>query len=299
MSGQMHRLHDCTIHRVEERLEPAVPPALLLPGLDPALLDEHAGWLVPHHRDAASGLLVIGIHSWLIRTPRHTILVDACAGNDKERLRPETAEFHRQHTPWLKRLAACGVRPEQVDYVMCTHLHVDHVGWNTRLADGRWVPTFPNAKYLFSRRDYAHWDPAARAGLPPHPNDGVFEDSVLPVVAAGLVEWVGDEAHSPVDGLRVEPAPGHTPGHCVLHLDAGGRHALFSGDTMHHALQVYAPDLNSAFCEDPGMSRATRRRLLEGVCDRDVLLFPAHFGHPHAGRVVSRGGSFAFRFGTD
>ena len=127
---------DATILRIEERLGPAVPPEILLPGLDLALLREHVSWLEPQHRDPATGLLVISIHSWLLRTGSHTILIDACAGNDKQRLRPESAEFHEQRAPWLERLAAQGVRPEDVDFVMCTHLHVDHVGWNTRLVDG-------------------------------------------------------------------------------------------------------------------------------------------------------------------
>ena len=286
---------DATILRIEERLGPAVPPEILLPGLDSALLREHASWLEPQHRDPATGLLVISIHSWLLRTGAHTILIDACAGNDKQRLRPESAEFHEQRAPWLERLAAQGVRPEDVDFVMCTHLHVDHVGWNTRLVDGRWVPTFPNAKYLFSRREYEFWDPRRRM-LPPHANDGVFEDSVLPVVEAGLAELV-DGAHEPVEGLRIEPAPGHTPGHFILHLTSAHREALFSGDLMHHALQVWAPELNSAFCEDPVQATATRRRVLDACCERDVLVLPAHFGAPHAGRVrARRGGGFAFEF---
>lgn len=267
----------------------------MLPGLDLALLEQHRHWLEPDHRDPVTGLLMISLHSWLLRIEDRTVLIDACVGNDKERLRPETAEFHRQRTPYLERLRAAGVAPEDIDFVLCTHLHVDHVGWNTRLENGRWVPTFPNARYLFSRREYEHWRPENRTHIAGHPNDGVFEDSVLPVVEAGLVDLI-DGQHVPLAGLEIEPAPGHTPGHVMVALQSGGQHALFTGDLMHHVLQVYAPQVSSAFCEDPAAAATMRQEVLARCCDRDVLLLPAHFGAPHAGRVVSRRGGFAFQF---
>ena len=279
------------IRRVEESLQ-AIPPTVLLPRLDPAVLEEHRGWLVPDHM-TPDGLLRLSIHSWLLRTPHHLILIDACAGNHKPRSRPEQAGFANLDTPYLERLAAAGARPQDIDYVCCTHLHVDHVGWNTRLADGRWAPTFPNARYLFSRADCEYWDPRRRAGADPHPNDGVFEDSVRPVLEAGQAVLV-DGGYAIADDVRLVHRPGHTPGHITVELGGETPRAIFTGDIMHHALQVTYPDWSSCFCELPEQARQTRRALLERVADRDTLLLPAHFGAPHAGRIVSAGDRFRF-----
>ena len=292
---QALKLGRCVVTRVEERLGPAVPPNILLPGLTPELLAEHRDCLTSRQRDPQSGLFVISIHSWLLRTPTHTILIDACAGNDKERLRPESAEFHRQRLPWIERLATAGARPQDIDYVLCTHLHVDHVGWNTQLADGRWVPTFPNARYLFARCDFEFWQERARGGGGAHANDGVFEDSVLPIVEAGQADLV-DPDHAPLPELRIVAAPGHTPGHVMVQLASAGQRAVFSGDVMHHVLQVRLPQLNSVFCEDGTAARRTRAKLLDDCCEQDVLLLPAHFGAPHVGYVVRRGSGHDFRF---
>lgn len=287
---------DLRIWRLAERCGPAVPAPILLPGLGGDLLARHQDILGPEQMDPDSGLLVISIHSWLVEVAGRLVLIDACVGNDKERRRPETAEFHHWKTDYIGQLAAAGFTPEDVDAVMCTHLHVDHCGWNTRLEDGRWVPTFPHADYLFSAEELAFWEALASSGKD-HPNAEVFADSVLPILEAGLARPFEGETEV-ARGLVAQPAPGHTPGHAILRA-RGDTECVFSADVMHHVLQVYDPSLNSCFCEDAEEARRTRRALLEDVADRDTLVLPAHFGAPHLGRVVGRGDGFGFSFGAD
>jgi glyoxylase-like metal-dependent hydrolase (beta-lactamase superfamily II) len=171
-------------------------------------------------------------------------------------------------------------------------LHVDHVGWNTRLDNGRWVPTFPNAKYLFARTEYAHYEQENRKAPV---NDGSFNDSVLPVVEAGRAVMI-DDGHQLDDCMLVKLAPGHTPGHITIRLASDGQEALFTGDIMHHPLQVYRPDWNSGFCLDQAAARATRRKVLEHCCEHGSLMLPAHFAAPHGGYISAKGDRFAIRF---
>ena len=286
------RIGDIEVTRIEERHGPGFAPQQLLRDWDPALLDEHADWLSPNYFDLATGRFMSSIHSWLIRTKHHTILIDTCVGNHKHR--PHFERFHMLDTPYLDRLRAAGVTPEEIDYVMCTHLHVDHVGWNTRMVDGRWVPTFPNAKYVFSRVEREYWDPAVNKALPPV-NAGVFEDSVLPVIASGQAQLV-EMTDRLGDNLLVEPAPGHAPGHVVFRLLDQGQEGVFVGDVMHHPLQIYRPEMSSQFCTDPAQAEASRRRVLEHCADCAARVFPAHFGAPHVGWVRRKGTGFRFEF---
>ena len=286
------RIGETVVTRVEEALRPGFEPQQLLADWDPALLDEHRDWLVPNYYDPPTGRFMSSIHSWVIRTKHHTILVDTCVGNHKNR--PHFERFHMLNTPYLDRLAAAGVRPEEVDYVMCTHLHVDHVGWNTQLVDGRWVPTFPNAKYVFSRVDREYWDPKRNASLAPV-NAGVFEDSVSPVIEAGQDQLV--EMNDRLgDNFVIEPAPGHTPGHVIFRLLDGGQEGVFVGDVMHHPLQVYRPAMSSRFCTDPMQAAESRKRVLEHCAECAGKVFPAHFGVPHVGWVRRKGDGFRFEF---
>jgi glyoxylase-like metal-dependent hydrolase (beta-lactamase superfamily II) len=172
---------ETSVTRIEEMLGPAFRPHELLTDWDPAVLDEHLHWMAPDHYAPTTDQFLMSVHSWLIRTPNHTILVDTCCGNAKHR--PGSPHFYQLNTPYLDRLRSVGVEPEDVDFVLCTHLHVDHVGWNTRLIDGRWVPTFPNAKYVFSREELSFWEAETNPHLPDEPRH-VFTDSVLPVIAA-------------------------------------------------------------------------------------------------------------------
>lgn len=245
----------------------------------------------PRFVAAGTGNLVMSFHSFVVRTPRGILLVDTCVGNHKDR--PIIPEWHQQEFPYLERLAAAGVTPEQVDVVCCTHLHGDHVGWNTRLHDGRWVPTFPNARYLMAEAEVRFWEDY-HAGHPGDPYWRPWEDSVLPVMAAGLVERVASD-HEIVPGIRLSPAPGHTPGNVILELNDGRRRAVLSGDVIHHPVQIERWQWSANFDADPEHARRTRRSLLEQLADTDVTLMPAHFPDPTAMRVVSEGDGFFYR----
>ncbi len=283
------RLGETSIARIEESYFTDFKAADFFPDWRPEVVDEHRRWLVPGHFEEARGTLKLSVHSWLIRTPRHTVLVDACVGNDK---RSDTPAWHMKSWPYLARLAAAGVGPEHVDFVLCTHMHADHVGWNTRLSNGRWVPTFPNARYVFGKTEYEAYTAIDRETAGGRPS---FQESVLPVVQAGRALMV-EGPHALGDGFLIEPAPGHTPGHVTIKLDAGEDRAIFTGDIMHHALQVHYPRWSTEFCADPEMARVTRRRVLEYCAESGALLMPAHFGAPHAARIEARGDAFIPRF---
>ena len=279
------------IDRVVEFQQPLTPPATLLPEVTEEILARHREWLEPALLDPETGMLVISFHSFVIRTPRSLILVDTCSGNDRER--PGKVRYHRKSWPYIENLANAGVTPEAVDYVLCTHLHVDHVGWNTQLLDGRWVPTFPNARYLFDREEWEFWQ--AEYETERFVDDPFYEDSILPVIEAGQVDFVsGDHEIDP--WVRLEPSRGHTPGHVCVRIRDGGAEAVMTGDMMHHALQCAEPALSSCFCVDPEQSHLTRRIFLERHADGGVLVLPAHFPAPTGGRVKSAGEGFRFSF---
>ncbi len=283
---------DVSVERVVEAEGPGFFPSFLMPASEEAAVRAEGDWLEPHFFDPTSGRFIMSVHSYLVRTPRHTVLIDSCVGNDKER--PSTEPWHRMQTPWLDDLKALGVQPEDVDYVLCTHLHVDHVGWNTRLEDGRWVPTFANARYLFHEDEYAFWEAGRTAGPQGFGSgDDCFADSVLPVVEAGLAVLVrgGHE----IDGtMVVEETPGHTPGHVCVNLAAGGARAVFTGDLMHHPVQCAYPEWNSRFCVDPERSRASREAFVDRHAVTDTVILAAHFAQPTAGRVAANGGRLKF-----
>ena len=256
-------------------------PLEMYPDATREAVERHRGWLEPDNLDPESGALVMAFQSYLLRTDRLTILIDTCVGNDKNRpLRPN---WHRRNWPWMDNLRACGVTPEEIDVVLCTHLHTDHVGWNTRLEDGRWTPTFPNARYLFHEKEYAYWQ---REYRDQEWLRDAFEDSVLPVVEAGRAVMVAGD-HEIDHGLFLEPAPGHTPGAVCLHLKDGGQHAVFCGDLMHHPLQVPEAQWSSIFCTDPDLSRRTRMAFVDRFAETDSMVLPAHF--VGGGRIVGGG----------
>ena len=288
------RVGGLEVSRVEDFVDHGVPIKFLLPELDDETIAQNRPWLAPRFLDVDSDTVSIHIQSWLLRTRHRTILVDTCVGNHKSRHFPP---FNQRANPYLANLKAAGVSPEDIDYVFCTHLHSDHVGWNTRLDNGRWVPTFPNAKHLFSKADFEGLDPR---GKPPGAHDDAneaFLDSVLPVVEAGLAEFV-EGVHEIGEGLTILPAPGHSPGHCALRVEDSGDSALFTGDSMHHPMQIAAPRLNSFACADAELARATRVKLLEECCERHRLLVPGHFAAPHRGRVSHNGQGFQFHAGS-
>lgn len=277
------------VRRVEETTQLSFKPEVLFPAFERDALAEHASWLVPGFFNPAEDRFRTSVHSFLVRTKHHTVLVDTCGGNHKHR--PYLPRFHEQSHPWLERLAAEGVTPEQVDYVMCTHLHLDHVGWNTRLVDGRWMPTFPNAKYVFHRREVDRWDPKHPSWTFAPMNDFSYEDSVAPVIAAGQAVIV-DDGYTLDDALTVEPAPGHTLGHARIRLRDKGEQGFFSGDLMHVPLQVYYPHWGTSLDDLPEAGVQSRLDLLETCAETQALLMPTHFAAPHCCRIARRAGGF-------
>ena len=276
---------DTTIHRIVEQEIPFRPARDFLPTLTAEVLEANRGWMEPLDLDPVGDMLRLCIQSYVVRTPHFTVLVDSCVGNDKTNPR-FPAWNQRRDSTYMNALSAAGVAVEDIDYVMCTHMHVDHVGWNTRLVDGRWVPTFPKARYVFAEREYAHWQAAHAAAPIP-----VYAESVLPVIEAGRADMVRD-THAIGDHLRMTPTPGHTPGHVAIELGRGRCAAVFTGDLIHTRLQARYPELSMAADIDPVQSAATRRAFLEKHCAAETLCCTSHFPSPSAMRVQRWGEGF-------
>jgi glyoxylase-like metal-dependent hydrolase (beta-lactamase superfamily II) len=281
------------IARIEETYGPTYRAGDIFSEFDGHILARHAAWLAPSHYDAASGFIKLSVHSWLLQIGGQNILIDGCCGNNK--VKPARPFWNLLDTPYLDRLAAAGARPHEIDYVMCTHLHHDHVGWNTLERDGRWVPTFPNARYVFSKPDFDYYH-----RLDSDPNNepaefGTFRECVLPVVEAGRADLVTGP-HRLNDFIEIIPAPGHSAGHVVFDLDSGGERAVFLGDVFHHLLQVYYPDWNFPKNSDAEEARVSRRRILAHCAAIGALACSGHVGAPFAGRIEATGAGFVPRF---
>ncbi|MDP9848296.1 MBL fold metallo-hydrolase [Streptosporangium lutulentum] len=273
----------------------------ILPDAPAEVWDANRSWLSPDFWNPVTGAYQIFVQTWVIRGPGRTVLVDTGIGDDRDR--PQVPQFAHLRTGFLDRLSAAGVRPEQVDIVINTHLHHDHVGWNTRLDAGGWVPAFPNATYLVPRADYDHYRPGGTARmLPAHTDDErrrldnlrlVFADSIEPIESAGqLVLWEGE--HRIDDTLRLESAPGHTPGSSVVWLESRDARAVFVGDLMHSPVQILHPGYKSCFDLDAETARASRRRVLAAAARTGATVFPAHFGGHGAVTVQPGPGPDAF-----
>jgi glyoxylase-like metal-dependent hydrolase (beta-lactamase superfamily II) len=280
------------ICRVADFCGPSFDPAEFFPDFDPEVVRENAALLGPQLIDPASGKLVFSFHSFVVKTPRHTILIDSCIGNGKDRAaRPQ---WHKMRTSYLADLAAVGVKPEQVDYVMCTHLHWDHVGWNTRLVDGSWVPTFPNARYIMAKREFGHWQGVHdRGDATPHVT--AFADSILPVVKSGQSLLVDDD-YALDDTFTLTPTPGHSPCHCCVNIRSRGQRAVVVGDLMHHALQVREPDWSTVFDWDQKEAARSRRGFFGKVAGTGSYVLPIHFPHPTTGQIEADGDRFRYKF---
>ncbi len=233
-------------------------------------------WMAPHFMDV-DGNLIMSIHALIIDTGERRIMVDTCIGNDKERNIPSWSHLQ---TSFLDDIAAAGYPRESIDTVMCTHLHVDHVGWNTMLVDGEWVPTFPNARYLLAEKEWAYWD----ANEDEKVYGPVLADSVRPVVDAGLVDLVS-ETYEVCTEVCLEPTPGHTPGHISVHIRSGEEEALITGDCIHHPVQMTRTDWCSSADYDQEQGQVTREGLLEKYVDQDILIIGTHFATPTAGHI--------------
>jgi glyoxylase-like metal-dependent hydrolase (beta-lactamase superfamily II) len=253
----------------------------------------HLPWLARNAYDPAIDSLIFPMQSYVVRTSHHTVLIDTCVGNDKDR--PTRPPWHQKtDATYLRALAAHGIAPEDIDFVFCTHLHSDHVGWNTRLEDGRWVPTFPNARYVFSKKELEAWRDVGH----PRFSRTTLEDSVLPIVEAGRAELVTND-YALDDEIRLEPTPGHTPDHVAVKLTSKGESAVMCGDVMHSPAQCRHPEWAPAADWEPLVAARTRRSFLERYCDTPTLVCTGHFPLPSAGRIVRAGDAFDFKYDVE
>lgn len=280
------------IDRVADIEKSAHPAARGFPALSRERLRALARRLGPHFIDPETLDLFLSFHTYVVRFGATTMLVDACVGNDK--VRPTRPNWHRRQGDFLAKLAAVGVKPDDVNIVLCTHLHADHVGWNTRLVNGKWVPTFRNARYLMAEVEYRYLvDKVNRVGL--EANHHCYPDSVLPVVEHGQADMVS-MAYRVAPGIHTEPAPGHTPGSVLIHLEDGRDHAICTGDLIHHPLQMSDPGMPSAYCEDPQASAAVRTAFCRQYADTQTRVLTAHFPAPSAGWIERDGSAYRFEF---
>ena len=283
----------------------------LLPGLDPLLPTRHPEWFAPGTYDQ-EGHALLSVHSWLVEHDGAVILIDTGAGAEKPR--PGLKVLDHLHQPYLERLAQAGVTPEQVDYILLTHIHADHVGWNTQLNDGEWTPTFPNANLICSGLEWSYSaalatnDEAAvanirkRAGVGEPiriPTPGVFDDSLRPLEGTGRLRLVEVDGHEVLPGVRFISTRGHSIDHAAIEITSGGETGVFGGDVLHHPVEVHQPELVSMFCEFPDMARASRRRVLEKAAQKGDLYFSSHFPLSSAGRIEPAGGGFQWRFESE
>ena len=277
---------DLTIHRVIEQETTFLPALEVLPGLTPELLAEHRSWMQEAGALDDNDVLILCFQSYIVKTPHHTILVDSCIGNDKPRpLRPKWNM--KTDDTYMRALAAAGFSVGDIDFVMCTHLHVDHVGWNTRLENGRWLPTFPNARYVFGKTEFDYWtEQNAKAPVAP------FADSVLPIVEANKAEIVRNDHHD----RRPCPHPadaGSYAGTCRVHArPRQGRRRVQRRPDAHAAADALSR-LSAKFDVDPAQAAVTRRNFLERYCDTDTLCCTAHFPSPSTGKIRRRGNGFS------
>jgi len=272
------RVGHVTITRMVEIGPVAIPPESLFPSAHGDLV-RSTDWLAPHFA-TETGEIMLNFQCFLVDTGSKKILVDTCVGEQKH-LAVEI--LNGLTTGFLNTLAQAGAGPDDIDIVLCTHLHFDHVGWNTRLVDGVWTPTFPNSRYLFSRDELTFSNTHDV-----EPGDLSVVESIEPVIRAGLVDLV-ELDHRLCDEVRLEPTPGHTPGHVSVWVESEGARALISGDAVHHPLQLAHPEIASSYCADPAQSGATRRRLFDQLTGQAVLFIGTHFTEPTAGLVQEAG----------
>jgi glyoxylase-like metal-dependent hydrolase (beta-lactamase superfamily II) len=286
---QTLKIGDVAITSIVERDGPWRRPQDMFPAYDPERGKRYLAEMDPVVYEPATDRMVITYQTFVVRSPRHTILVDTCTGDNKGY--PAPMDFPKAR--WLDEFRAAGLSFESIDYVFCTHLHIDHCGWNTVLRDGRWVPTFPRAKYVFHKREYAAWEEATQRG--DNPPGNVWRYNCEPIVQAGQALLVDDD-YMLDDMVWLTPTPGHAPCHCCVNIRSGGQRAVVTGDLMHHALQVREPDWSTIFDWDPKQAAASRRSFLGEVADTSTLILPIHFPDPTIGRVSADGERFRYDF---
>jgi glyoxylase-like metal-dependent hydrolase (beta-lactamase superfamily II) len=283
---------EARVWRVEDCVLAAFRPEQLLPEFGAAerkLLEAMPDTV------AANGHLVLSVHSWVVQLGGRTIIVDTGVGADKPR--PDAAMFDHRQSAYLERLRESGVAPEDVDFVLHTHLHVDHVGWNTRLVDGRWVPTFPRARHVFSAKEYAFFTDPANLSERTRTSFATQADSVTPVVAAGLADMIVVDGSEAVPGFSFHPTPGHSLDHASIVLESAGARAIFAGDVLHHPVQLQAPWLLSMYDPERERTLASRRWALDFAADGGAMFFSSHFPGSGAGWVGRAGDVYSWRWG--
>jgi glyoxylase-like metal-dependent hydrolase (beta-lactamase superfamily II) len=286
------RIGDVTITGIVERDGPWRPIKNMFPAADIDVAHKHLAAMDPFVFDPVSQKLVITYQTFVVRSPKRTILIDTCTGEHKGYGPP--MDFPK--APWLDGFRALGLKFTDIDFVFCTHLHVDHTGWNTQRVGDRWVPTFPNAKYIFHKREYAYWESETRRGGNPHFDFGpVWTMNCEPVVEAGQALLI-DESYSLDDTFFLSLSPGHTPFHCCVHIRSKGAEAIVLGDMMHHALQCREPDWSTAFCTDTQLAARTRWKFFREHADTRALMLPIHFPNPTAGYIAADGMRFRYDF---
>jgi glyoxylase-like metal-dependent hydrolase (beta-lactamase superfamily II) len=292
-----HSVGDIKITGVIEYSGPTHDPAFLYPAVDKAerdaVLKANAAWLAPNHYAPGIDRLIVTIQLWVVKAGGNTILIDTGVGNRKPRA--AAARMDRLNTlvmPWLESI---GAGPNEVTHVVMTHLHTDHVGWNTVEQDGKWVPTFPKARYLFPKDEYDYWK--AEFDKDKGTNQGSFEDSVVPVVEAGMADFM-DGKNEVAGCLTPEPVPGHAPGMLSFRIRSRGEEGIFTADVMHNVIQIARPDWNDRYCLWPDKALESRAAVLRRAAERNALIMPMHLGAPYCGYVRRQGEGFAFEPAT-
>jgi glyoxylase-like metal-dependent hydrolase (beta-lactamase superfamily II) len=255
--------------------------SMLLPDATPQFLQQF-GWLVPHFA-TPEGKMIISFQCFVLRSKGRTVMIDTCIGNDRQR---EFDVFCNLQSTFLEDLATAGFPAEEVTDVLCTHLHFDHVGWNTQLVDGKWVPTFPQARYLFGRSEFQHWQHLRDTDGYHHM--GHLADSIDPVVEAGLVDFI-DPDFKLTSEVSLIPTPGHTPGHVSVLIESRGQSAVITGDLMHNPVQIAIPATEARFDMDKAQAARTRSEFVQRFNGTNTLVIGSHFADPTAGHIVPDG----------
>jgi glyoxylase-like metal-dependent hydrolase (beta-lactamase superfamily II) len=279
------KIGDVEVVRIAEFYDFQDDVWVLLKDAGPELLQRHA-WLSPHYA-TPDGRMRMNFQAFVVASKGRRIMVDTCIGNDRKR---EFDVFSNLQGTFLEDLETAGYPADTIDTVICTHLHLDHCGWNTHLVDGRWVPSFPNARYLFGKAEWAHWQAQAKAGAPHMEH---VHDAIEPIIAAGLADFI-DPDHVITDEIRLIPTPGHTPGHVSVQISSAGRDAVITGDVVHHPVQMAEPDWENNFDMDKAAGAATRKSFFARYEDKPALVITSHFADPTAGRIVKDGARWRF-----
>ena len=273
---------DVRITQVVELTTASLGPHLL-PQATPAAM-QSIPWMAPFIDER--GRIVLSMHALVVESLGQTIVVDTCIGNDKSRTYPK---WNNMQGDFLQRFSAAGFSTQQVDMVLCTHMHVDHVGWNTRWQDGAWLPTFPRAEYLFAEDEWQYWREQSQEYGP------VIEDSVQPIFDSGQAVLVSQQ-HRLNEEIFLLPTPGHTPGHVSVHIQSKGEAAIITGDMLHHPCQIVHPDWSTTADTDQSMAAATRTAFLRQYSDQPVLVIGTHFAAPTAGHIVRDGVAYRLSY---